>query len=602
MKAYLIAMAHINIWDLPSSSKNPPRFKEGENYLLQQPYSSNPSIKFLKKNYEKDYKAKSKAHSHLPSVAESTKTKIHVELENTRPRTIPYSTIEKGKHRATGNIGTIVEDSLLDTRDYQTDKITWDLPSISRDPNAESRREVFRKKLAKAAFAESIALGENKKNGDLFVQEILIKTWAIDPPTSARSSGTLDLDAGIWRDFAYRDPWPELPGTTPLLSPDGFGKFFPESWNSSQESSLSSPVLNIGKEEINPQLKCGELKRGNEIFSDPRTENKVDRWLQSYSKNISESNQQHADRAQKLLLKQIFQDSEEVKLLRDILGLVDFERILRKSELRHNSAKNFIKFYRKNAEIVLSRFSNRIKYKENFIPSLNELQSFKRWRVECAPWRAHYNIEDILDLQPLQRDINTLARSYFNIQVQEDPETRFMPIYRAFYQLELYCQLFRISKFATPETSGDRLEKMKRCFFERYMPYETSQIFKISRWFLREWFVIDKLCDSNVRDKVRKKLSGERYNAYHRNLGIKFFAELLYSDSEKQTALMDKNRWQLNMIKFAWRTTCWAAQDEDEKGNVILIEDQELIEQNNDVETRKRLFGSAFSPWSRLPM
>ncbi|RKF60238.1 hypothetical protein OnM2_052048 [Erysiphe neolycopersici] len=585
-------MAHINIEDTPCS-KNPPRIKEKGILRYPQAYGSRPSTHLHQRNFDRCEMTKGRAQSHQTSQTKVPKTKIQVKVETYTP------TSEKGKYREGTKVESIMEESpYLNISNYQSDRLSWSLASVSPDPGADSRREIFRRKLAKAANAENFAIGENKKSGDSYVQDIHIRTWDIDPPTSARSSGTLELDAGTWRDFAYRDPWPELPGITPLLSPDGFGKFFPSPESESPESGLESPFTLAApgafRETNNSQPLDGERRMGNEIFSDPRTANKVDRWLRDYPYRISRINPRRS------LLKQIFEDPDEVKLLRDILALVDFHRIYKKNGLRHKSTKVFIKFYRKNAEIVLSRFRRQIKYKENLIPSLDELNDFKRWREECAPWRTHYDSQDIMSLQSLQRDVNSLARTYYSIQVKEDPEIKFIPIYRAFYQLELYCQLFRISKFTTPETSGDRLEKMKRIFFERYMPYETSLIFKITRWILREWYAIDRLCDRNVRDKAQTRLNKKENDNFHhrRYLGISFFAELLYSDTATQTALIDENRWQLKMIRFTWRTTCWAAQDQDEKGNVIFIDDQELMEKSNDTEMKKRLFGS----WTRLPM
>ncbi|POS85848.1 hypothetical protein EPUL_001542 [Erysiphe pulchra] len=587
-------MAYINTEDTPSSSKNPPQVAKKGILRHPQAFSSRPSTHIHQRNLDRYDSTESRAQSHQTRQAKTPKTEIQVEFDTNTSSNSPYLSSQKGKNREGTRIGSIMEEM-----PYLSKENT---PSVSPDPSAESKKEVFRRKLAKAANAENFALGEIRKSGDSYVQDIHIKTWDIDPPTSARSSGVLRLNAGTWRDFAYRDPWPELPGVTPLLSPDGFGKFFPSSESDSLESSLASPFTLplYGEVRITntTQPLEGERRMGNEIFSDPRTANKVDRWLQDYSYGISRLN------PQRYLLKLIFEDPDEVKLLRDILALVDFNRIYRKNELRHISTKIFLKFYRKNAEIVLSRFRKQIKYKENLIPSLDQCRSFKRWRDKCAPWRAHYDNQDITSLQPLQRDVNSLARSYYSIKVKEDPEIKFIHIYRAFYQLELYCQLFRISKFTTPETSGDRLERTKRIFFERYLPYETSLIFKISRWILREWYAIERICDRNIRNNARVRLSqDEREDTqYIRYLGMSFFTELLYSDTATQAALTDENRWQLKMIRFTWRTTCWAAQDQDEKGNVILIDDQELMEKSNDAELKKRLFGSTFSPWTRLPM
>ena len=155
-----------------------------------------------------------------------------------------------------------------------------------------------------------------------------------------------------------------------------------------------------------------------------------------------------------------------------------------------------------------------------------------------------------------------------------------------------------MSPHPTAETTGDKLEIQKRIFFERYQPKEAELVLKVSRWLVREWNTIDRLGEGHIKDSVIEVMKDQKvYDANRRHFGIRFFSELLYSELPKQIALIHRNKWQLNLIRFAWRTNCWAAQDTDENGKVLFIEDQQLI---NDKETRKR--NKFFGSWSRLTL
>ncbi|KAI1005922.1 hypothetical protein K3495_g2294 [Podosphaera aphanis] len=471
---------------------------------------------------------------------------------------------------------------------------------ISPNPRVDARRAIFQNRLQNSAKAKKTDLEGKEGDEAIFSNEYFIDACVYDAPTSARSFGTTKFGAGIWRDFAYQWPWPDPPKVSPLLSPQGFGKFFSRSQLENpeiQEVSQTAQTL-VCSDSRETVLKTGELfgelKLGGEFYSDPRTANKVDEWLQCYSHpNKPFWKQFFGDKQRKSLIKQIFDDPEELGLLYDILALIDYQKLLRKNGYRHQSTKSFCKFYRKNGEIILTPLRGQVEYKIDKVPSLDLLNDPVRWREAGAAWNAPYTSLDIICLQPLQRDANSLARSYYNLRVRKDPELRFIHVYQAFFQLELYCEMFRLTTCFTPETSRETLERTKRIFFERYQPAQAELVLKISRWLVREWICIEKLGDCEIKAAVQESLKiDEVYNAHQRYFGVRFFAELLYSSLPIQIALILRNKWQLSMIKFTWRTNCWAAQDVDENGEVLFITDQGLIMEDSERrENERRLFG-----------
>ncbi|TQS37270.1 hypothetical protein Golomagni_02264 [Golovinomyces magnicellulatus] len=593
-------MDHLPDFFLPSPTLHPEIIEDTADRRPLKP-KSQPSMNLYQEKTDKSIPKECLIRASQPCIVEISEMVENSNLESEN-QTQGISAIDKGKGRAYGGDQPNIEE--LSVPDTECDSTSIPLDQISRISQGSSPTSLaLRSETRRAKFGEKHVRAKNEREAEGSNQNAFIETWAVDPPTSARSFGLLIHRAGIWRDFAYRWPWPEPPGTSYLMNPEGFGRFF----SGSLETIATTPIF-LKKPaavmyEPTPQQIHGEFKHGNEYFSDPRTANKVDKWLLNYFKR-SELMSKFMDHQNNSLLKQIFDDPIEVELLRDLFALIDFKRILKKNGIRIQSTKDFIKFYRKNAEVILSKFRRQVKYKENKFPSIDQLSDFKRWRAVCSPWRVSYHSQDIFYLQSLQKDANNLARSYFNIRAQEDSDFDFIPIYRAFYQLELYCELFRMSKFPTSETSSDKIETTKRMFFERYQPYEAELVLKISRWLVREWNTIDRLSDGHVKDTVRAKMRDNKiYEAFHRNLGINFFSELLYSVLHAQAALIYKNKWQLNLIRFSWCTNCWAAQDVDESGNILHIEDQELIEDKSVDEKRRKFgspFGSSFESWTRI--
>lgn len=468
----------------------------------------------------------------------------------------------------------------------------------SQNPRVEARRTKFQDRLNKSEIARAIRK-ERGEEETISHEEFYIRSCIDNTPTSARSFGTTDFGAGLWRDFAYQWPWPDPPCASPLLNPKGFGKFFscspkipavPDDWEVFH--------VQVVGDSTNSFLKTGELQGeinfGDDFYSDPRTANRVDWWLQCYSHPKDPFlTQLFGDPQRKSLMKQIFNDTEDLGLLRDILALIDYKRLLEKNGFRHQSTKSFCKFYRRNGEITLTQFRGQLQYKIDKVLSLDLLNDSARWREVCAAWYAPYSSSEIISLQPLQRDANSLARSYYNIRVKEDPELKFIHIYRAFYQLELYCEMFRLTTCFTPETSGESLEKMKRIFFERYQPAQAELVLKISRWLVREWNCIDQHCEGEIGTAIQESLKiDEVYNANQRQFGVEFFSELLYSSLPIQIALILRNKWQLSLIKFTWLTNCWAAHDVDENGEVLLMIDQGIVMKDDEMYEEKRYFRS----------
>ncbi|RKF77573.1 hypothetical protein GcM3_070009 [Golovinomyces cichoracearum] len=595
-------MDHLPDFFLPSPALHP---EINENTADRWPLrlESLPSIDLYQENTDKSIYKEGLIQAYRPCMIETSEMAPKSTLENEN-QTQKISAIDKGKGRAYKINKSNAEE--LFALDSEYNSTTLSLDQISRISQGSSPMSfALQSETHRATFCERHARAKNGGEAGGKNQKACIETWTVDQPTSARSFGVLILKSGIWRDFAYRWPWPEPPGTSYLMNPEGFGRFFSGSLETIPKTPINLKKSATVMNESIPQQIHGEFKHGDEYFSDPRTANKVDKWLLNHSKR-SVLRPKFKDHQNNSLLKQIFDDPKEVELLRDLFALIDFNRILTKSGIRIQSTKDFIKLYRKNAEVILSKFRRRIKYRENIFPSIDQLSDFKRWRAVCSQWRVSYNIRDISYLQSLQKDANNLARSYFNIRAQEDSDIDFVPIYRAFYQLELYCELFRMSKFSTSETSSDKIEMTKRMFFERYQPYEAELVLKISRWLVREWNTIDRLSDGHVKDTVRAKMRDNKtYEAFHRNLGINFFSELLYSVLHAQAALIYKNKWQLNLIRFSRYTNCWAAQNVDENGNILHIEDQELIEGKSIDEKRRKFgspFGSSFESWTRIEM